>query len=701
MESARTSPERPASKARKWAIAGLVLALYAASVGLATYPRFLHFRHILPGHRSDPLQHLWIMRWYKSCLLQGRLPNYCPDLQYPVGAPLGNFSPLEFQFLLYLPLSTFLKNDTLIYNILWLVGFLLTGMGTYLLGVHVLRDRACAAVGGLLAMLSAPMMLRAHGHLELQYLGAFPIFLVAWMRFVDRPGLGRLLAAVAAYTFLALCAAYYAVYGAFPAALYAGWMIFKSVKTRDWPRLRSLTLWLAGFAALALPMMALTFANQLWSRSHGYAQPKTMAEFTRYSAPLWSYLAPTGGHRISAILPGDPFAASGRSVEAFEETSYLGVVSLGLIAYAAIRRPRSSDRAGYWWAALGMLVVLSCGADWRVGAYHLPLPGAWLKRHFFAFQAIRCPSRFNLLAAVVASLIAAAGLKEWLSRTGGRAKRAAIVAGLSALAVADLSLVPFMEDRIPDLPAAYRTIVGRDPKATILDAPVVHSDAAHTLAAACTYWQALHGARTTAGYSGNANIVLDDLFVCDSPFALWKLQDAGYGRSPGGETFSIARGVDVGDYAWLYLKAHGLRYVVLHRRDGFVPELPMQARPLLDRLAPGRIFEDGSETVYDRDLLPAPSRPVLLLTDGWRWTNAPWAIPASRALAKVGKLKVYSPGGDRELRFAMEAAAFRGPRVVALKADGEGAGPLDDRGTAASISASSPPRSACRPASTN
>ncbi len=43
-----------------------------------------------------------------------------------------------------------------------------------------------AAFGGLLAMLSGPMMIHAHGHLELIYVGSFPLFLAAWIRFVDR-----------------------------------------------------------------------------------------------------------------------------------------------------------------------------------------------------------------------------------------------------------------------------------------------------------------------------------------------------------------------------------------------------------------------------------------------------------------------------------------------------------------------------------
>ena len=49
-----------------------------------------------------------------------------------------------------------------------------------LLAWHVVRDRACAAMAGLLAILSGPVMLHAHAHLELIYVGSFPVFLLAW-----------------------------------------------------------------------------------------------------------------------------------------------------------------------------------------------------------------------------------------------------------------------------------------------------------------------------------------------------------------------------------------------------------------------------------------------------------------------------------------------------------------------------------------
>src|SRR5262249_22321144 len=156
-------------------------------------PMVRTFASRLPGCTDDTLQALWLMRHYRNCLCEGGPWLRCPDVQFPVGAPLGNFSPLHLQAALYLPLSLALENDVLCYNLVWLAQLVFTGLGTFALAWHVLRDRFTAGAGGLLAMLGGPVLMQAHGHLELTALGSVPIFLVSWMRWVDQPTKGRLL----------------------------------------------------------------------------------------------------------------------------------------------------------------------------------------------------------------------------------------------------------------------------------------------------------------------------------------------------------------------------------------------------------------------------------------------------------------------------------------------------------------------------
>src|SRR5947209_6137618 len=86
---------------RTWAV---VSACYAACVGVVTYPMVTRLSTDLPSI-VDPLQHLWLMRWYRTCLAEGLNPLICREVQYPVGAPIGLFSPLHLQTLLFIPIS--------------------------------------------------------------------------------------------------------------------------------------------------------------------------------------------------------------------------------------------------------------------------------------------------------------------------------------------------------------------------------------------------------------------------------------------------------------------------------------------------------------------------------------------------------------------------------------------------------------------
>ena len=68
-----------------WGTSALALAAYAGGGGGRDLAGLRPFDTALPGPPGDPLQHLWIIRWSRACLLEGRSPFFCPDIQFPVG----------------------------------------------------------------------------------------------------------------------------------------------------------------------------------------------------------------------------------------------------------------------------------------------------------------------------------------------------------------------------------------------------------------------------------------------------------------------------------------------------------------------------------------------------------------------------------------------------------------------------------------
>ncbi len=647
-----------------WGTLAGALALYAACVAAATYPLVANFRSAVPGSTADPMHVLWAMRWYMACLLEGRAPFLCPEIQYPVGAPLGFFDPVRLQALLYIPLWSLLHDDTICYNVLFFLAFLSTGLGTFLLAWQVVRDRACAGLAGLLAMLGTPMMIHSFGHLVLIQLGGFPLFLIAWMRFVDRPGRGRLAGAVAAYLLLAMSAHYFVVLGVFPACLYVAWRWGRAWLSGSRTWLRERAGWLLGFAMLTAPCLAAIFSTHLWVIAHGYSMERPVWQFDSFGAPLWGYLAPLPWHRIDGALPLNVYRAVGMKQAACECASYLGVVTLGLLLYAAVNRVRFA-RASYWWSLFAMLVILSLGGHATIGAHRIDLPARFFREHFAAFRLLRVPARFNLFASVAAAVLAAAGLKHLLGRLPRRWMRAAVCGVLFVVAFLDLAPAgPYPTYALPSMPACYEALTQSDPGASFLDAPLLRSGRSNEQTAAYAYWQTFHGARTSGGYSAHANAEFDEMVVAFSPFASARLADPDYLKDPSAETFSFAEGVRFEDYLWLYLSAHRFDYVVLHKR-------PMRAYPHhLSRFAAllrdAKVYEDGATTAYALARMAPPSRPVALCTRGWLEKCVSRGHRACR-LAETARLVAYNTEPGRDLSLALDAASTLGPCTVRLR----------------------------------
>jgi len=646
-----------------WRTMVVVAVFYVGCLAVATWPAFATFGSTLPS-RVDPLTHLWTMRWYKACLFEGRLPFFCPDIQYPVGAALGTLPPMHFQTLLYIPLSMVIHDDALCYNLIRTGAFLLTGLGTFLLIWHVLRSRPAAILGGMTTMISMPMIFFSMGELEQITVGWFPIFMIAWLRWVDRPT-GRGLAAVAGtYILVAMSAPYFGVFVIFPAALYVAWRAIGVGRSGILPWLGARAGWLAAFAAITAPVMVVLFLTQIWAMTHGHTMARPDSEFAMCRAPLWSYAVPSPWHQLGKILPFD----TNVTTEMGACPSYLGLVTLALVAYAAVGRARFS-RASYWWAVLAVLVVLSLGSHAKIGGHDVSMPAAWLKRHFIGFRMIRVPARFNLFAAVVAALIAGAGLRQLLAGLPGWRTRVAAFGLLASLALADLSVVPFSTVGIPPMPACYPAILAKDPAATFLEVPQFNSGG-YQLPAVCTYWQTFHGGKTSSGYTAFLNFQYDNRLMWNSPFDAFKLRMPLYLADPRRESFEFAHGVDFRSYVWLYLKVNDFRYVVVHHQPGDFPEFAVHLDRLKAELADSKIHEDAATVVFDRERMPKPTVPVFLYTDGWGNRVFRETRPTCM-LGRSGRVMVYNPTPERALTFTLDAAAHKHPRTVLLREGGE------------------------------
>ena len=625
----------------------------------------LTFGSTIPGQLTDPLEHLWIMRWSEACLLQDRSPFFCPGLNYPTGLPLGAFPTMHVQTLGYLALGLLTDNDVIRFNVLWSFGLVSTGLGTFVLVWWTVRKLGPSWLAGLGAMLSGPMLMHAHGHLETMQMGAVPLFLIGWLRFVDRPGPARLAVAVGFYLLVVACAPYFAVLAVFPAVGYVVWsLLVASAATRQaW--LFSRLGWLVGFGTIVLPGLALLFSSQIWAARHGYAMDRPRSQFNQFGAPIWSSFVPSPLHALGRFATPDVFAATGTTTRMSECSSYLGIVTLGLLGYAAIRRVRFARR-GFWWSALLLMVVLSWGAQLAVGSTRISLPAGWIYGIFPPFHLIRVPARFNLFAVVCASVPASAALVDVMNRIRRPNARAGLTIGLAALMLADLAMVPFETSTIPPMPGVYRDLAYHDPASTILDAPLFGSNEGQVFSSLWGYWQSIHQARTSSGYPGLPNVPFEAEVVRPSPFWAGRLADPAYLADLRPLKFGPVDAVAPRDYAWLFLTGHRFDHVVLHHGTWSDPRYASGIERIKALLAEGLVFEDGDVAVLDRDRLRAPEHLTWLCLEGFRPSLAkggPWSF----GVLREARLLVFNPTPDRPVVVRLIGpSAFSRDRVVRL-----------------------------------
>jgi hypothetical protein len=232
------------------------------------------------------------------------------------------------------------------------------------------------------------------------------------------------------------------------------------------------------------------------------------------------------------------------------------------------------------------------------------------------------------------------------------------------IAVADLAFLPYINGYAPPAyPKAYEKILTYDPDATFLEVPVSWTASAHSVSALACYWQSHHGGRTSAGYSGIGNVRFDETLVHGSPFTEASLRDLD------ARSFGLVSDVSFDDYAWLYLKANGFRYVVLHDHDNPHLRTIVDLDPVAERMKTSRIHLEDGLRIHDRDRMPQPDEPVIVCLDGWRRKQG-WLASRPCAIGPSARLAAYIPDDSTPLALRIEATGLNVPRNVRLKEDG-------------------------------
>jgi hypothetical protein len=245
-------------------------------------------------------------------------------------------------------------------------------------------------------------------------------------------------------------------------------------------------------------------------------------------------------------------------------------------------------------------------------------------------------------------VLAGGAFAHLLKRVRTARRRALIAAGVMGLAVADLSMVPYVSSEFPLMPRVYASLREDDPRASFYE---------------------IHSPRTSAGSPGIENRAVDNLVLVNSPFFYLRMLNDSYLDQPGPETFDLVRNAFFEDYTWLFLTVHDFDYLVLHKWtwDRSPPSPPL--RHIRDRLRTAIVFEDEATVVFDRRRMEKPSHAVLLCPQGWRDRIGRRGLYQGIA-AQSARIAVFNPSPEQRLVLKGIVSSYQKPRTVRLVGDG-------------------------------
>ncbi len=280
---------RPRAQGRRFAAAAL--ALFALVTVLLTWPLLPRISSHVPGDPHDTLYTLYAMSWTWHAV-GGSEPLWDANIFYPHRDVLAYGDPIFGLTLLGTPFRLLTRNPVLIFNILFLLSFVLCAGGAYALARRLTGSRPASFLAGLIFAF-CPYRFAHIGHLEILYFAWIPLTLLFLHKLFERPSWINALGASLCFVMQVLSCAYY---GAFLAIFAAGLAIYEAVRTGFWRKPR---LW--GRPAAAAALGAALLAPYIWPILQVHSRlllVRARWEVEHYSAQIQHYLAVPPWNRV-------------------------------------------------------------------------------------------------------------------------------------------------------------------------------------------------------------------------------------------------------------------------------------------------------------------------------------------------------------------------------------------------------------------
>jgi hypothetical protein len=464
-----------------------ILTVALAGVTLiVTWPLILEVDRSLPGDYGDPVFVTWAMSWVNGQLARGALDGFwTANIFFPERGTLAFSEHFIAQAVMVAPVSWLSGNPILGYNVAFLLTFVLTGLGTFLVTRALCGSDTGAVVAAFIVAFNQYRLVYEVSHLHTLSIHWFPFALYALNRYFETDRRRYLVATAAALVALNLSSIYYMAYCAPFVLLFA---VSEGLRTA---RLSTARVWFELWAAAAaVAVVTAPFLLPYIDVQQRLGVERSIDEVVRYSATLDHYRVALPGLAAAMVLATIAMAGAAFS-RASRWTAVMAVVLMGLACW------------------------LSLGPVPQSGGQPLGWPGLYALLHDYVpgYSGLRVPARFAMLFFVFLAMLAGIGVAvlERRGRLLGRlvgaialcvfvvqARPAAFPLNVALPSASLATPPPAYLTPSPQLPAIYRAVESLSAGATLAELPF--GDPWYDLR--YMYFSGLHRRRLLNGYSG-------------------------------------------------------------------------------------------------------------------------------------------------------------------------------------------------------
>jgi hypothetical protein len=487
---------------------GLLLAGFSILTVVLLWPQVRQLRSV--SDLGDPLFSIWRLAWVNHQLLRDPAALFDANQFHPERLTLTYSDAMIVPALMAAPLFWIGVHPVVIYNVLLLASFVLSGVAMFLLVRSLTGRSEAAAIAGILFALY-PYRFEHYSHLELLMTMWMPLALWGLHRTLASGRVRDGLLTGLAFTLQTLSSLYYGCFLAVYMAVLGGalWL------GRGRPRAPIAAL--AGGAALAAVLVAPVAAQYIASRPMMGTRETGTIQF--YSAVGQDYLQPNYRSLLYQRW------SNGGSPEREIFPRLLPVI----LAAVALLPPLSIARIAY---VLAFVVALDGSFGFNGPTFtslHAALP---------PFQGLRVPARFSLFAGMSLTILAGYGAMRLLERWPRQ--RLVVTVLLLTAAIGEAFPVLPLQRVWDEPPRIYASIANREPPIVLAEFPMPPNVYRSDFDARYLYFSTFHWQDIVNGNSGFFPPSYFELLANENDFP--------------------------NDAALAYLRSRGVQYLTIHGR---------------------------------------------------------------------------------------------------------------------------------------